>query len=154
VAGGQRRILVVSSSGGVLLDLMAIRPWWTRHDVSWVAVDAPDTRELLDGARVTWASELTPSRPVDVVGRVRSARQLLRRQHIELVVSAGSGVAVPYFLAAKLSGTPAWWVQTLNVIEGAGLAARACTRLSELVIVQNSHLLADYPRALNVGELY
>ena len=68
VAGGERRILVVSSSGGVLLDLMAMRPWWTRHDVSWVAVDAPDTRELLDGARVTWASELTPSRPVDVVG--------------------------------------------------------------------------------------
>lgn len=26
------RVLLVSSSGGVLLDLLALRPWWSRHD--------------------------------------------------------------------------------------------------------------------------
>src|SRR5215213_1588105 len=55
-----RRILLVSSSGGVLLDLLGLRPWWSRHDVSWVAVPAPDTREVLGGERVSWTEELTP----------------------------------------------------------------------------------------------
>ena len=31
-------MLLVSSSGGVLPDLLALRPWWGRYDVSWVAV--------------------------------------------------------------------------------------------------------------------
>ncbi len=50
--GPERRILMVSSTGGVLLDLLALRPWWSRHQVSWVAVPGPDTREVLGGERV------------------------------------------------------------------------------------------------------
>ena len=44
-----RRVLLVSSSGGVMPDLLALGPWWGRYDVRWVAVDALDTRELLAG---------------------------------------------------------------------------------------------------------
>ena len=32
-----RRILLVSSSGGVLPDLLALEPWWGRYDARWVA---------------------------------------------------------------------------------------------------------------------
>lgn len=153
VAGG-RRILLVSSSGGVLLDLVALRPWWSRHEVSWVAVPAQDTAELLDGQRVTWSPELTAREPLAVARATAVARRHLVRERVDLVVSAGTGVAVPYFLAARLTRTPAWWVETLNVVQGAGIAARLCARLSELVVVQHGHQLADHPRALHVGELY
>jgi hypothetical protein len=150
----ERRILLVSSTGGVLLDLLALRPWWSRHDVSWVAVPGADTREVLAGERVTWVEELTPRQPLALVRAVLAARQHLRRERIDLVVSAGTGVAVPYFLAARLTGVPAWWVETLNVLAGAGIAARICARAGELVVVQHSTMLGDYPRALFVGELY
>jgi UDP-N-acetylglucosamine:LPS N-acetylglucosamine transferase len=150
----ERRILLVSSAGGVLLDLLALRPWWSRHDVSWVAVPASDTREVLAGERVTWAEELTPRQPLALLRAVLVAREQLRRDRIDLVVSAGTGVAVPYFLAARLTGVPAWWVETLNVLAGAGIAARVCARAGDLVVVQHSAMLADYPRALFVGELY
>ena len=149
-----RRILLVSSSGGVLLDLMGLRPWWSQHDVSWVAVPAPDTAELLAGQDVTWADELTPRRPAPRRRAVAAARRQLRRDGIELVVSAGTGVAVPYFLAARSLGLGAWWVETLNVMAGSGIAARVCARAGDLVLVQHSSMLADHPRALFVGELY
>jgi len=154
VPQGERRVLLVSSSGGVLLDLLALRPWWSRHDVSWVAVPAPDTREVLAGERVTWAAELKPHQPFSAARAVLSARAQLRRERIDLVVSAGTGIAVPYFLAARLTGVTAWWVETLNVLAGAGIAARVCARVGNLVVVQHSALLADHPRALFVGELY
>jgi len=150
----ERRILLVSSTGGVLLDLLALRPWWSRHDVSWVAVPGPDTREVLAGERVTWAEELTPRQPLALIRAVLVARAHLREHRIDLVVSAGTGVAVPYFVAARLSGVPAWWVETLNVLAGGGIAARVCARAGNLVLVQHSTMLADYPRALFVGELY
>jgi UDP-N-acetylglucosamine:LPS N-acetylglucosamine transferase len=150
----ERRILLVSSTGGVLLDLLALRPWWSRHDVSWVAVSGADTREVLAGERVIWAEELTPRQPLALIRAVMEAREHLRRDRIDLVVSAGTGVAVPYFLAARLTGVPAWWVETLNVLAGAGIAARVCARAGDLVLVQHSTMLGDYPRALFVGELY
>ena len=154
MAGRRQRILLVSSSGGVLLDMMALRPWWDRHDVHWVSVSAPDTREVLAGQSVDWVAELSPSQPVDVVRGIRKARALLAERDIELVISAGSGVAVPYFVAARLAGIPTWWVETLNVIGTPGLAARCCARLAQRVVVQHSHLLASHRRAINVGELY
>jgi hypothetical protein len=154
VAQPGRRILLVSSSGGVLLDLLGLRPWWSRHRASWVAVPAPDTREVLADEDVTWVEELTPRQPLAVAHGVVAARRHLRSEGIDLVVSAGTGVAVPYFLAARTLGVSAWWVETLNVTAGSGIAARVCARAGDLVVVQHSGMLGDYPRALHVGELY
>jgi hypothetical protein len=153
VAGSEHSVLLVSSSGGVLLDLLALRPWWEQHVVHWVCVDAPDTRQALRGQAVSWAPELSPRHPIGVLRGVRRARRLLRSHDVDLVVSAGSGVAVPFFIAARTCGVRAWWVETFNVIGRPGIAARLCARLAHLVVVQHEHLLARHPRAVHVGEL-
>jgi UDP-N-acetylglucosamine:LPS N-acetylglucosamine transferase len=148
------RVLLVSSSGGVLPDLLALRPWWGRYDACWVAVDAPDTRELLVSERVRWTPELSPGRPDQVLAAVPAARAALRASRFDLVVSAGSGVAVPWFLAARVAGVRAVWVETFNIVDRAGLAARLCARLASQVVVQRPHLLARHRRAVDVGELW
>jgi UDP-N-acetylglucosamine:LPS N-acetylglucosamine transferase len=148
------RVLLVSSSGGVLPDLLALRPWWGRYDAGWVAVDAPDTRELLAGERVRWTPELKPGRPDRVLTAVPAARAALRASRVDLVISAGSGVAVPWFLAARTAGVRAVWVETFNIVDRAGLAARLCARLASQVVVQRPHLLARHRRAVEVGELW
>ena len=147
-------MLLVSSSGGVLPDLLALRPWWGRYDASWVAVNAPDTRELLAGELVRWTPELCPGRPDQVLAAVPAARAALRASRVDLVVSAGSGVAVPWFLAARTAGVRAVWVETFNIVDRAGLAARLCARLASQVVVQRPHLLARHRRAVDVGELW
>jgi hypothetical protein len=146
--------MLVSSSGGVLLDLLALAPWWRRHDVSWVAVDAPDTREVLAGESVVWPPELRPRQCGAVLPATVRARRVLRASRIELVVSAGSGIAVPWFLAAWSAGISTVWVTTFNVVGRPGLAARLCARLASRVVVQHADLLAMHRRAVHVGELY
>jgi hypothetical protein len=148
------RVLLVSSSGGVLPDLLALRPWWGRYDACWVAVDAPDTRELLIGERVRWTPELSPGRPDQVLAAVPAARAALRASRVDLIVSAGSGVAMPWFLAARVAGVRAVWVETFNIVDRAGLAARLCARLASQVVVQRPHLLARHRRVVDVGELW
>jgi len=148
------RVLLVSSSGGVLPDLLALRPWWSRYNASWVAVDAPDTRELLAGESVLWTAELSPSRPDRVLAAVPAARSALRASRVDLVVSAGSGVAVPWFLAARTAGVRAVWVETFNIVDRGGLASRLCARLAGQVVVQRPHLLARHRRAVDLGELW
>jgi UDP-N-acetylglucosamine:LPS N-acetylglucosamine transferase len=138
----------------VLLDVWALRPWWGRHTTRWVAVPAADTLDLLADQEVEWADEL---RPADLVALLRAtvrAFRALRGGDIELLVSAGGGVAVPYFLAARVTRVPTWWVETLNVSGGAGLAARLCCRLADRVVVQHDELLVLHRRSVHVGELY
>jgi Oligosaccharide biosynthesis protein Alg14 like len=148
------RVLLVSSSGGVLPDLLALEPWWGRYDVRWVAVDAPDTRELLAGYAVRWTDELSAGRPDRVLAAVPAARSQLRASRVDLVVSAGSGIAVPWFLAARAARVRAVWVETFNIVDRTGLAARLCARLASQVVVQRPHLLERHRRAVNVGELW
>jgi len=98
------RLLLVTGSGGVLLDLVSLRPWWERHETSWVAKRAADTTVALDGLPVTWAPES--------IGMWRALR-LLRRERPELLVSAGR-MATPFFRAARLLRIPTLWVESLT----------------------------------------
>lgn len=148
------RVLLVSSSGGVLLDLLALQPWWSRHDASWVAVHAEDTAALLAGQRVHWEREQSAHRPLGVLGAVMRSLRILRRERPDVIISAGTGVAVGVFLAARLLRIPALWLETFNIVDTAGSASRICGRLAAAVLVQRSSLVGTRPRAVLIGELY
>jgi hypothetical protein len=150
----RRRLLLVSSSGGVLLELLALRPWWERHDVWWLAVPAADTRDVLDDQAVLWTDELRPGAVASMFGAVVTAMRLLRVHRIQAVFSAGTGVAVPVFIAARLRRVPAYWIETLNVVGRPGLASRICARLATRVLVQNVDLVAAHRRVVYVDQLY
>lgn len=151
-------MFLISSSGGVLLDVLALAPWWEHHTVRWVSVDAEDTRDVLTGYDVAWCSELRPalrlSFAVETARACHFAWRALRRPPRALVVSAGSGVAIPWFAAAWIARVPRVWVETFNVRGRPGLAARLCARLASTVVVQHPELMAKHRRALYVGELY
>lgn len=149
-----KRVLLASSSGGVLLELIALRPWWSRHDPVWAAAKAADTESVLKSEPVYWVREISARRPVGLLPAVVRAAQILRRERISLVASAGTGVAVPFFVAARLIGVPSFWVSTLNVVDQPGMAARVCARLATRVLVQRDEQLACHPDAVVIGELY
>jgi len=148
------RVLLVSSSGGVLLDLLAMRPWWERHAVSWVAVRASDTVSALAGESVTWEPEQSASAPLRLARAIARAWRTTSRQRPQLIVSAGTGVAVAYFVVAKVRRIPSVWVETFNMVAEPGLAARLCTRLADRVLVQRDEIVDSRPRAVMIGELY
>jgi hypothetical protein len=155
VVGNPRyRVLLVSSSGGVLLDLLALRPWWSRHRVSWIAVSAPDTTALLKEQTVHWQPEQSARRPLPLLAAVARALRILRAEHPDVIVSAGSGVAVGVFIAARLLGVPALWLETLNIVDSPGIASKVCGKLAAAVLVQRPALLVSRPRAVLLGELY
>jgi hypothetical protein len=147
-------ILLVTSSGGVLLDLLALRPWWERHEPRWVAVPAPDTEEALAGQEVRWCAEVGTARPVALAGATLDARRHLLRTRPDVVVSAGTGLAVPWFVASRSLGVRRTWVETLNLVGEPGRAARICQRLANRVLVQRPELIGSRRRAAFVGELY
>ena len=150
-----RKLLLVSSSGGVLLELLALEPWWSRHDVAWAAVPAADTRPLLAGQQhVHWIRDVSIRRPFGLLPGLLRAGRILRAERPDLVVSAGSAPAVPFFLAAAVADIPTFWISTLNVLRTPGLTARICARLASQVLVQRPSQRAAHPDGTVIGELY
>ena len=148
----RRKVLLVSSSGGVLLDLLALRPWWQRHDTSWVAVRAADTEVALDGQAVHWQPELLVASRLRALPAAFRAVRLLRRVRPEVILSAGGGVAVGVFLAAQLLQIPTVWIETLNQAGPPSGAARLCARMAGSVVVQRESRTG--PDTVLIGELY
>ena len=148
------RLLVVSDSGGVLLDLLALEPWWSRHDTTWHAVSAPDTRSVLTGHDVRWVPEVRAARWWSMPAALGRAFRALRVSRPDVLVSAGAGVAIVYFVGARLFRVPAIWIETWNAVEPSGISSRICARLASLVLVQQPALLGPRPSAMYVGALY
>ncbi|HEY1916965.1 MAG TPA: hypothetical protein VGH27_15455 [Streptosporangiaceae bacterium] len=145
---------MVSSSGGVLLDLLALKPWWSRHAVSWVAVQAPDTTALLKDERVHWEREQSAGHPLPLLAATFRALRMLRQERPDVIISAGSGVAVGVFIAARMLRVPTFWLETFNIVGPPGIASRICGKLAAAVLVQRPALVASRPRAVLLGELY
>jgi UDP-N-acetylglucosamine:LPS N-acetylglucosamine transferase len=85
---------------------------------------------------------------------VFEAWQHLGHVRPDIVVSPGTGVAVGYFVAARLRRIPAMWIETFNMVDRPGIAARVCSRLAGAVVIQRPELLATRRNAVLVGELY
>jgi hypothetical protein len=151
---GSGRVLLVSSSGGVLLDLLALQPWWSQHDVVWAAVPRVDTRCALHGQRVHWLHDVSLRHPLSVGVGLLQARRILARERPEVVISAGAGPALPFFVLARLRGITTFWVWTLNLLTSPGLSGAIASRLASRVLVQQPASLECIRNAILIGELY
>jgi len=142
--------MLVAGSGGALLDLLALRPWWSEHDSTWAAVHAADTSVALAGETVHWQPALPPRARLAVPAFLRAVR-LLRASHADLVVfCGGGGVSVPFFLAARLLRRPTVWVEPVTSLG----PPCWCARSASAVVVQTEAQLGTRPGAVLIGELY
>jgi hypothetical protein len=154
VTDGPKRILLVSSSGGVLLDLLALEPWWSRYDTVWAVVRAADTESVLAGRPVHWIRDASLRQPLGVVTSLAQAWRILYNERPDLIVSAGSGPAIGFFLAARGLGIPTFWLSTLNMLTTPGISARICGRLASRVLLQQRSMLKAHPGGIVIGEIY
>ena len=93
-------VLLVSTQGGHLAHLLALRAWWEGHERLWVCPETPDVVDRLVGERRRSARTRPTTRNLpNLLRNSLLALRLLRRERPALVVSAGAGVAVPFFVA-------------------------------------------------------
>ena len=116
--GRQLDVLLVCSSGGHLAQLTALDPWSREHHRRWVCFDTPDAVSVLRGEDVVWAwRELRGRRP-------------------DVVISTGAGVAVPFFLVAKLLRVPTVYLEVYDRMDSPTLTGRLCRPFTDAMLVQ------------------
>jgi beta-1,4-N-acetylglucosaminyltransferase len=147
------KLLLVCSSGGHLLLLHQLRPWWERHERSWVTFRKTDAESLLSGERIDWAHHPTQRNLRNLVRNLRVAWRVLLRERPDVVVSTGAGVAFPFFLLAKPLRIKTVFVEAYERLDRPSLTGRLCYPISDLMVLQWEEQRRFYPRGELVGAL-
>ncbi len=108
------RVLLVASSGGHLQHLLWLAPWWRGLRRRWVTFDTPDAVAALAGEDVIWAWHPTNRHLPNLARNAARAHATLARGGVDLVVSAGAAVALPWLAAARMRGVPALHLEVVD----------------------------------------
>ena len=148
-----RPVLLVSTQGGHLAQLLALRDWWSSRRHVWVCPETPDVVDRLSGERVIRSYSPTTRNVPNLLRNVGLAVEVLRRERPAMVVSAGAGVAVPFFVVAWMLRIPTVFIEVYDRVDTPTLTGRLCGPFTTRRIVQWRSQLEFYPDAHLVGPL-
>lgn len=144
---------MVSTQGGHLTQLLVLRPWWAGRERVWVCPGTPDVLDRLADERLIQSHSPTTRNLPNLVRNLLLAVHVMRVERPGLVVSAGAGVAVPFFLLAWLLRVPTVFIEVYDRVDSPTLTGRLCGPFTTRRIVQWEQQLSFYPDAVLVGPL-
>jgi UDP-N-acetylglucosamine:LPS N-acetylglucosamine transferase len=147
------QLLLVATGGGHLGQLLPLAPWLAEHDRVWVTSDAPSAAQLGDDP-VVFAHHPTTRNIPNLLRNIVLAWNLLRRDRPDVVVSSGAGVAVPFFLIARVLGIRTVFIEVYDRIDSRSLTGRLCRPLSDLFLLQWERQRELYGSGTVIGGLY
>jgi UDP-N-acetylglucosamine:LPS N-acetylglucosamine transferase len=154
-AEGSARLdmLLVCTTGGHLLQLVALRPVWQPRSRLWVTHENGDAVSILEHERVVYAYSPTTRNIPNLVRNLRLAWRVVARERPRIVLTTGAGVAVPFAWIARMRGARVVYVESVTRIEGLSLSARLVAPVAERLYVQWPELVGKHRRAEYRGNL-
>jgi UDP-N-acetylglucosamine transferase subunit ALG13 len=123
--------LLVASNGGHLKQLHRLRPRLRGASAPfhWVTFDTPQARSLLEGETVHYVPFIGGRDPRNVARNLPHARQILRENEVEAMVSTGSAIALPHFAVGRARRLPCHYIESAARMEGPSLTGRLVSRI-------------------------
>jgi UDP-N-acetylglucosamine:LPS N-acetylglucosamine transferase len=147
-------VLLVCSTGGHLLQLVALREVWCDTSRAWVTFDKSDARSLLQGEDVAYAHGPTNRSIKNLLRNLWLARRVVRARRPRVILTTGAGVAVPFAWIGRLYGARVVYVESFTRIEGPSMSCRMIAPVAERVYAQWPELARAMPAARYEGSLF
>lgn len=142
-----RRILAVASGGGHWQQLMALRPVFEGHVVTY-ATTLPGLAEIFGAAPTVIVPDANRNAPLAVLRSVAVLGRLIHRTRPEVVISTGALPGVIALWLGKRAGARTIWVDSIANAEEMSLSGRRARRVADLWLTQWAHVAqaegADY----------
>jgi UDP-N-acetylglucosamine:LPS N-acetylglucosamine transferase len=148
-----RRALLVCSPGGHLIQMLSLEPAWNGFDTTWVTLPGTDVDYLLAEEDVVRGFGPTNRSLTNFFRNLRVAARVIRSKRPDVILSTGAGLAVPFFLVARLYRCRCVYVESLTRIESLSLSGRMVYPLANAFFTQWPGAAATRRRARYVGSL-
>jgi len=147
------KVCFVSSSGGHLFQLYALKAWWQKVDRFWVTFQKADAASLLGGENVSWAHGPATRNIKNLIRNFFLAFRILRKERPDLIISTGAAVAVPFFYVGKLLGCRLVFIEVYDRIDSPTLTGRLVYPITDAFILQWPEQKKYYPKGRLIGQL-
>ena len=147
-------LLLVCSTGGHLLQLVALRESWECFSRAWVTFDKSDARSLLANERVHFAYGPTNRSIKNLLRNLLVAWRVVRELRPRVVLTTGAGVAVPFAWIARIHGARVVYVESLARIDGPSLSYRLIAPVAERRYVQWPELAQNLRGSRFAGNVF
>ena len=133
---GRPHVMAVCSQGGHLQEMLALDPAFRDMRVTYVTLPGADVDYCFAGRDVIVAFGPTERSLKNLARNVPFALKTVRRVRPDVMVSTGSGIAFPFFLAARLTGIHSIFIESLARRDTLSLTARLVYPLASEFYVQ------------------
>jgi beta-1,4-N-acetylglucosaminyltransferase len=156
----EKKILLVSSDGGHLAQLLSLQPMFEKYDYLIVTEKSPATLPLADKFNIQF---LRP-RPRDnkknlsffyvMMINIFKTLKILLKHKPKYIISTGSLVALPSCYLGKILGARVVWILTFARITSKETSANLAYPISDLFIVQWPEMVKYYKKSVYLGSIY
>jgi UDP-N-acetylglucosamine--N-acetylmuramyl-(pentapeptide) pyrophosphoryl-undecaprenol N-acetylglucosamine transferase len=105
----------------------------------WATFDDAQSRSLLRGERVHYVDYIAPRGYAAAAKDLPAAVAVLLSGRYGAVVSTGSGIALPFFIAARALRVPSYYIESAARVEGPSATGRL------LRLLPGTRLFTQYP---------
>lgn len=149
-----QKLMLITSSGGYFRYMQSMKPFWECFsDRTWVSVHTPTTKKQIEDNHKYWGYIPVKNNFPNMIRNLLLAIKMIPQENPQILLSTGSGFAIPYLLVAKWFcqskvvyiesktrlqdlSAPAWLLMKLHVLD--------------LLVVRSKIIAERYPRSFYI----
>lgn len=147
------KIALVTSRGGHFYTMMALKEWWLKYDRFWITFEGQDISPIKSD-RKYFAFFPESRNIVNFFRNLLLAWMIIHKERPTMIVSAGAGIAPPFFYIGKLFGAKLVYIEPYDFIRFPSLTARLSEPVVDAILVQTKTQLKFFgPKAIFKGSI-
>lgn len=148
------KICLVGSSGGHLMHLYMLKPFWKNKERFWVTFNKEDAKSLLQNEKMFSCYYPTNRNIKALIVNTVLAFKILKIEKPDIIISSGAAVAVPFFYLEKVFGAKTIYIEVFDRIDKSSLTGKLVYPVADKFIVQWEEGKRIYKKAINLGSIF
>jgi UDP-N-acetylglucosamine--N-acetylmuramyl-(pentapeptide) pyrophosphoryl-undecaprenol N-acetylglucosamine transferase len=121
---------------------------WSRRiagidKITWAAAESPQSKTLLAGQDVHWIPDIQPRQLRETMSLLGVARRIVHDERVDVVVSTGASVAIPFFIAARMYGAEGHYIESAARVDGPSITGQVAAVMPRVRCYTQSTSWAD-----------
>jgi UDP-N-acetylglucosamine transferase subunit ALG13 len=121
---------------------------WSRRiagldSVTWAVAESPQSKTLLAGQDIHWIPDIQPRQIRETMAMLGVARRIVQSERVDVVVSTGASVAIPFFVAARMYGAEGHYIESAARVEGPSITGQVAAVMPKVRCYTQSEAWAD-----------
>lgn len=156
----KRKILLVSSDGGHLAQLLELKELFERYDYLLVTEEAPATIPLAKHYNIKFVHARPEGKNrkigfyLSLIRNSFTSLRLLLAHRPKVILTTGSHTAIPFCLIGKILGIKVVWILSYARINSKAASANLIYPVADKFLVQWPGMLNHYKNSVYLGSIY